>query len=146
MNEKELTPFFYRGIANVDYLSGEQVLPDAFIFKTSSTHAGYKEMSITWDDEGSVDFLKSERKENGKVKYPAGIAKLNHQDTCLALKNIENLKYSFIREPTDDNPAHGEAFINEDLSKGVRLLVMSAFALSCVEIIPNKQTEICANE
>lgn len=122
---------FWRGIPNKDFISNSLVLANAFQFDDVSRPDGKKELSINWNDcEEALTTALNQRKPNGKLQFPAGVANLELAKVELFLSAFINQGlFSYERNEIDGNPYHGNLLITGTLDKQSRSLVSSGLAL-----------------
>ncbi|MDL2273292.1 hypothetical protein LJC34_01895 [Oscillospiraceae bacterium OttesenSCG-928-G22] len=145
MNTKEYPKCFFRGISNKDFIQEGQVVASAFQFDDSNERNDeYKELSINWeDDDASLEVLLMQKKENGKIQFAAGAAKVELQRVKMILSQyIEQNTFSYERKELDNNPYHGNLLLSKSVNKQIRSLVSSGLALAVSSsLIPQKYTE-----
>lgn len=122
---------FLRGLSSRDFVEKGQVLPLAFQFDDNGRSDGNREASINWyDDEGALSIALNQRKENGKLQFPAGVAKVDLELLKLILRNLCQEGFSFERAPLENNKYHGNLLLSNCLKKSMRQLIMSGLALA----------------
>lgn len=123
---------FYRGLANKDFISNGQVLASAFQFDDKIREDGYKELSINWDDDdNSLNILLTQRKDNGKIQFVAGAAKLDLQRVNLILnEHINNGNFKYERRQLPQNKYHGNLLLCGTVNKQIRSLISHGLALA----------------
>ena len=131
MSEKEYPSHFWRGIANKDFISDLRLNAAAFQFDEEIRADGFKELSINWND--SDDALKTvlcQKKENGKLQFSVGAAKLELSKTKLFLSSyIERKEFNYERRPIEGNEFHGNLLVKGSIDKKIRTLVSNTLAL-----------------
>lgn len=137
MSEK-FPDYFIRGISSKDFIADGQVLHTAFHFETFERDDNKQEASINWlDDDGAIDVALSQRKENGKIQFQAGVAKVNVELVKLILTNLQNNPLSYERAPIEGNTYHGNLLIDIDIPKHTKNMVLYGLALAAgTNIIP----------
>ena len=122
---------FWRGIPNKDFISNGVVLPSAFQFDDEIRSDGYKELSVNWNDnDESLEIALSQKKDNGKIQFPGGVAQLDLTNVELVLSlHIANKSFSYERQPIDGNPYHGNLLVLGSVNKQIRSLISSGLAL-----------------
>jgi len=80
---------FWRGIANKEFISQGHVLASAFQFDEEIRVDNYKELSINWNDNAkALEKLLVQCKENGKLQFSGGAAKLSLPTVKQVLKSF----------------------------------------------------------
>lgn len=132
---------FIRGISNKDFIQDGYVLASAFQFDYHGREDNMSEVSINWlDDEKAIELALNQRKENGNIQFPAGVAKLNLSTVKFFLKNISAHTFSYERNELPDNPFHGNLLLKNDVTKLVKQLVTNGLALAAgTNIITNNK-------
>lgn len=138
MKEKEYPKEFVRGISNKDYIQNGYVLASAFQFDDQRRKDNKFEASINWlDDDGAIEIALCQRKDNGKLQFPAGLAKLNLESVKLILKSFSEEDFSFERAPIAGNQYHGNLLMNPSINKPIKQLITNGLALAAgTNIIP----------
>lgn len=142
MKVNEYPNEFLRGLALKEYVSNGQVLYTAFKFDDKDREDNMLETSINWlDDSGAVEQALQQRKENGKIQFSAGVAKLNLNTVNLVLASIPPETFSYERREVPGNQYHGNLLVNSSTITPIRHLIMNGLALAAgTSIIP--QTNI----
>lgn len=122
---------FWRGIANKEFISQGHVLASAFQFDEEIRVDNYKELSINWNDNAkALEKLLVQRKENGKLQFSGGAAKLSLPTVKQVLKSfIDENQFNYERRPVEENEFHGNLLISADLNKQLRTQVSNGLAL-----------------
>lgn len=122
---------FWRGIANKEFISQGHVLASAFQFDEEIRVDNYKELSINWNDNAkALEKLLVQRKENGKLQFSGGAAKLSLSTVKQVLKSfIDENQFNYERRPVEENEFHGNLLISADLNKQLRTQVSNGLAL-----------------
>ncbi len=122
---------FWRGIANKEFISQGHVLASAFQFDEEIRVDNYRELSITWNDNAkALEKLLVQRKENGKLQFSGGAAKLSLPTVKQVLKSfIDENQFNYERRPVEENEFHGNLLISVDLNKQLRTQVSNGLAL-----------------
>lgn len=138
MDEKRYPEEFIRGISSKDFIQNGYVLPSAFQFDGQSRDDKKSEASINWiDDEGAITVALKQRKDSGKLQFPAGVAKLKLEEVKLILKNFSEEEFSYERAPIEGNRYHGNLLMKSTINKQVRQLITNGLALAAgTNIIP----------
>lgn len=133
---------FLRGIPNKDFIDNGHVLYTAFQFDDTGREDGNREASINWlDDQEAINTALNQRKDNGKLQFPYGVAKIDLEFAKIILHNFSQVSFSYERAPLDNNKYHGNLLLANSLSKQTRQMVMTGLALAAgTNIIP--QTNI----
>jgi hypothetical protein len=143
MNTEEYSNEFLRGISSTDYVSNGQVLYTAFKFDVIPDRNDHMlESSINWlDDDGAIEEVLNQRKDNGKIQFSAGAAKLNLDTVKLFFTNIPKDAFSYERAVVPGNAYHGNLLLSESCDKNIRHLIMNGLALAAgTSIIPQTNT------
>ena len=129
--QKELPKEFLRGITNKDFVKNGHVMQTAFQFDEATREDNMKEASINWlDDEGAITVALNQRKENGKLQFVAGIARLDLSRVKLILASLPEGLFSYERAPIPDNKYHGNLLVSNNADKQMRLLISNGLALA----------------
>ena len=129
---------FLRGISSKDYIDNGHVLYSAFQFKDTGRDDGNSEASINWlDDDDAITIALNQRKENGKIQFPEGVARIDLDFAKMVLHNFSQVGFSYERAPLENNKYHGNLLLANSLSKQTRQMLMSGLALAAgTNIIP----------
>lgn len=132
MAEEQMYPKeFLRGIANKDFIDNGHVLPTAFQFDDTGRDDGKREASINWlDDDGAIMLALNQRKENGKLQFTGGVARIDLDYAKMILHNFSQVSFSYERAPLENNKYHGNLLLDNSLSKQTRQLLMTGLALA----------------
>lgn len=131
MGTKEFPDEFIRGISNKDFIQNGLVLASAFQFEDFGRIENMSEASINWiDDEGAVELALSQKKENGKLQFSVGVARLELETVKLFLRNIPPGIFAYERAPLEDNIYHGNLLMDTRINKQLRQLIMNGLALA----------------
>ena len=143
MDEKEYPKEFLRGISNKDFIQNGYVLATAFQFEDQGRVDNKTEASINWlDDDGAIIIALAQKKDNGKLQFPAGIAKLNLENVKLVLRSFSEEEFSYERAPVEGNQYHGNLLLKSTISRPVKQLIMNGLALAAgTSIIPQSTCE-----
>lgn len=139
----EFPDYFLRGLSNKNYISNGMVVQDAFQFVDFNREDNKRELSINWlDDEEALTNILSQRKDSGKLQFPAGVAKLEMSTVMMVLANLKNAGYfSYERSPLPNNIYHGNLLLDNSVEKPIRLLAMNGLALAAgTNIIEQKES------
>ena len=133
---------FLRGLSNKDFVCEGHVLQSAFQFDNTGRADNMHEASINWlDDDGAIEVALSQKKDNGKLQFQAGVAKLNLNTVKLFLATIQNSTFSYERAEIDGNPYHGNLLIDGNTPKQIKSLISNGLALAAgTNIIPPKNS------
>ena len=142
MTIEEYPKEFLRGIPNKDFISGGHVNANAFQFDDVGRQDGNKELSINWlDDAEAITLALSQRKENGKIQFSAGVARLDLDYVKLIFQSISVGIFSYERSALPDNQYHGNLLLG-NCDKSTKQLIMNGLALAAgTNIIPQTNTE-----
>lgn len=134
---------FLRGIANKDFIIDNGcILCTAFQFDDVARSDGYREASINWlDDDGAITLALNQRKENGKIQFPGGVARIDLNYTKMILHNFSQADFSYERAPLENNKYHGNLLLANSLSKQIRLMIMNGLALAAGNTIIPQNNE-----
>lgn len=123
---------FIRGISNKDFIDDHgHVLCSAFQFDDTGRNDGNQEASINWlDDSGAITTALSQKKENGKIQFPGGVARINLGTVKLFLHYYYQAGFSYERAPLENNKYHGNLLLEKSLSKQTRQMLMAGLALA----------------
>ena len=139
MAEEQMYPKeFLRGIANKDFIDNGHVLFSAFQFDDTGRVDENREASINWlDDDGAISLALNQRKENGKLQFTGGVARINLDYAKLILHNFSQEGFTYERAPLENNKYHGNLLLDNSLSKQTRQMIMTGLALAAgTNIIP----------
>ena len=139
MAEEQMYPKeFLRGIANKDFIDNGHVLFSAFQFDDTGRVDENREASINWlDDDGAISLALNQRKENGKLQFIGGVARINLDYAKLILHNFSQEGFTYERAPLENNKYHGNLLLDNSLSKQTRQMIMTGLALAAgTNIIP----------
>lgn len=139
MEDQGFPEEFWRGLANVDFISQGYVLAAAFQFDDDVREDNYRELSINWnDDDGSLEKILTQTKANGKLQFSGGAAKLSLSMAKMVLKSfIDNRQFDYERRPVEGNDYHGNLLVSADLPKQLRSQISNGLALVAgTNIIP----------
>lgn len=122
---------FWRGISNKDFISNGVVLPSAFQFDDAIRDDGYKELSINWNDcVESLEIALNQRKQNEKLQFPGGVARLELSKVEMFLHtHIAQRIFTYERRIVEGNPYHGNLLVSGTSPKAVRSLISNGLAL-----------------
>ena len=131
MENREYPSTFYRGLSSKDFIFNGQVLPSAFQFDDIVREDGYKELSINWNDEvAALEIMLNQRKDNGKIQFGAGAAKLDLNAVIIVLAAfMEKKEFQYERREVEGNPYHGNLLIRGEMDKKIRSMVSNGLAL-----------------
>ncbi|WP_144080001.1 hypothetical protein [Dehalococcoides mccartyi] len=101
------------------------------------------EMSICWEDDDNVKgFMLNQTKDNGNLRYKAGLCRIsltNYKILCIQYLNLDiPTKLSYERAALTDNPYHGNLLIPRTASKVLRTNVSAGLGLYGKYIDRNK--------
>lgn len=121
----------WRGISNSDFICDGYVLVSAFQFSKAVATDGFNELSINWNDnDGSLELLLSQRKENGKLQFSAGAAKLETAKMKQYLSDFfESGTFKMERNSIPNNAYHGNLLIRNNANKQIQTMIANALAL-----------------
>lgn len=139
MAEEQMYPKeFLRGIANKDFIDNGHVLHSAFQFDDTGRADGNWEASINWlDDDGAITLALNQRKDNGKLQFSGGVARIDLSYAKMVLHNFSQVGFSYERAPLENNKYHGNLLLDNSLSKQTRQMLMHGLALAAgTNIIP----------
>jgi len=139
MAEEQLYPKeFLRGIANKEFIDNGHVLYSAFQFDDTGRDDGNREASINWlDDEGAITLTLNQRKDNGKLQFTGGVARIDLNYAKMILHNFSQVGFSYERAPLEINKYHGNLLLDNSLSKQTKQMLMAGLALAAgTNIIP----------
>ena len=130
---------FLRGISDKTLIApdGVNVSAAVFRFDRSKINNGCLEHSICWeDDDGVVDLMLRQKKEDGAIQFKAGIVRVPR--SCVhyinKLPQIKGL-LSYERKELDDNPYHGNLLLKKDTHKFAMMKVAAMIAGHVVDVI-----------
>lgn len=122
---------FLRGISNKDFIDNGHVLYTAFQFDDTGRNDGNREASINWlDDDGAIELALNQRKDNGKIQFLGGVARIDLKFAKMILHNFSQEGFSYERAPLETNRYHGNLLLANSLSKQTRQMLMSGLALA----------------
>lgn len=139
MDTKDFPQEFLRGLASKDFVCDGHVMASAFQFDEVGRADNMLEASINWlDDEGAIDIaLNQRKKENGKIQFSAGVARLDLEQVKLFLYSFAPGTLSYERASLPENNYHGNLLLPNTMKKAVKLQLMNALALAAgTNIIP----------
>lgn len=141
MTPEEFPKEFLRGIPTKDFVSGGHVTANAFQFEDMGRSDGNKELSINWlDNEEAILLALNQRKENGKIQFSAGVARLELDYVKLIFQSISSGVFSYERNALPDNQYHGNLLLS-NCDKPTKQLIMNGLALAAgTNIIPQTNT------
>lgn len=141
MEVKGFPEEFIRGISNKDFIHNGLVLSSAFQFEYFGHINNMLEVSINWvDDEEAVELALNQKKENGKLQFSAGVARLELEMVKLFLRSFTPEVFSYERAPLEDNSYHGNLLVSANANRQIRQLIMNGLALAAgTNIIPPKE-------
>lgn len=143
MTGEQFPEEFLRGISNIDFVKDGQVLPSAFQFDDADRDDGKMEASINWlDDEGAIAVALNQTKDNGKIQFPGGVARIEVAFAKQILRNFSQKEFSYERAPLKNNKYHGNLLLASSLHKQRRHMLMTGLALAAGTNIITKQDEI----
>lgn len=129
--KKEIPEEFLRGISNKDYIKNGHVMQAAFQFDEVGRDDNMKEASINWlDDDGAITIAMNQRKENGRLQFVAGIARLDLSRVKLILASLPEGLFSYERAPNPENNYHGNLLVSNNADKQMRLMISNGLALA----------------
>ncbi|MHC1787386.1 MAG: hypothetical protein AB9880_10035 [Christensenellales bacterium] len=131
MDNQKYSHDFFRGITDKQNICDGYVMCGAFKFDEPIRSDGYKELSINWNDnDDALQSMLDQKKEDDRLKFPAGAARLDLANVKLTLSSYINDKsLSYERRIVDGNPYHGNLLISGKLDKRIRSMVSNGLAL-----------------
>ncbi|MBQ7145463.1 MAG: hypothetical protein IJR95_01670 [Lachnospiraceae bacterium] len=143
MDGKGYPKEFIRGISSKDFIQNGYVLASAFQFEDQGRDDKKSEASINWvDDDGAITVALLQRKDSGKLQFPAGVAKLDLEKVKLILKSFSEEEFSYERAPIEGNQYHGNLLMKSTINKPVKQLITNGLALAAgTSIIPQSICE-----
>ena len=131
MEEIKYPQEFFRGISTPDFICNGVVIAAAFQFDKEEREDGYRELSINWnDDEHSIEVLFNQRKDNGKIQFKVGAAKMDFAFTKFVLKaHIDSRVFAYERREVEGNCYHGNLLLKANAPKSIQQLVTNGLAL-----------------
>ncbi len=143
MKNEEYPRELLRGISNKDFVQNGFVLATAFQFEDADREDNMNEASINWlDDDEAITIALEQRKDNGKIQFPVGLAKIDLEKLKLILSGFSMEDFSYERAPIEGNKYHGNLLLNSIISKPIKQLIMNGLALAAgTNIIPQHNFE-----
>lgn len=131
VSEKDYPSHYWRGIANKDFICDYRLNAAAFQFDEEVREDGFKELSINWNDsDEALTTVLNQKKENGKLQFSVGAAKLELSKTKQFLSAyIEREEFNYERRPIEGNEFHGNLLVKASIDKRTRALVSHTLAL-----------------
>lgn len=130
MTTEEFPKEFLRGIPTKDFISDGHVNANAFKFDDMGRLDGKKELSINWlDNDEAILLALNQRKDNGKIQFSAGVARLDLDYVKLIFQSIAAGVFSYERSPLPDNQYHGNLLLGS-CDNPTKQLIMSGLALA----------------
>ena len=121
-------------------LEEDGTLANTQLFGFSSdphTSNGWIRESINWmDEEHVIGFTLNQVREDGTLKFRAGVAILLRTDIDrISKRHTLTQPLSYERASTEENPYHGNLLLKRDIKKHVKGMIRTALAYAC-QIIP----------
>jgi hypothetical protein len=129
-----------RGISDPDWIDEEDA-PTSSLFQFNNVHRvdGFSEESINWmDDNGSLEELFLQRKEDNTIQFKYGAAVLPRKELDKIKKGKwikDRLLYE--RDRIEGNDYHGNILLRKETPKRRKRIICALLANSVEEIIPN---------
>jgi len=127
-----------KGIPNDSFLiDSRTVAPHLFHFKEEHARQdGWLEQSVNWeDDDLAVEFTLDQTKESGERQFKGGVAVLSRCEIDrLNRRPAVNGILSYDRQPSRDNPYHGNILLRANVPKPTRKMVAAGLALAVSEV------------
>lgn len=120
-----------RGVSNPQDVTPEGVpLMGAFNFAGADRGDGWIELSVSWDDDGTVvSFTLSQTKDDGELQFRGGAitlprSEVDRLNTDTPLRGL----LSYERAPIDTNRYHGNILLRSNTEPAVKRLVAANLA------------------
>jgi hypothetical protein len=129
-----------RGISDPACID-EEGAPTASLFQFNNNHRldGFSEESINWmDDEGAVELLLHQKKEDATIQFKHGAAVLSRKEIDRISKGHwirDRLTYE--RAVVEANTYHGNILLSYEIPKPRKRLICALLANAVEEIRPN---------
>lgn len=137
---KSFPDYCLRGISDSTCVD-EEGEPTSSLFQFSNTHRvdGFSEESINWmDDNGAIEVLFSQKKEDNSLQFKYGAAKLSRKEIDRIRKGQyikDRLFYE--RARIEGNHYHGNILLRREITKQRKKVICALLANSVKEILPN---------
>ena len=130
----------YRGVPTKDDLtSSGGVAASLFQFNKENTREdGFFEESINWNDHpDSLTILFNDRKENGSLHFPFGVAVIKTDEIDRIKKRKRYLgQIQYERRPIEGNPYHGNLLLSKSIDKKDKRNIIAGIALLVEDVLP----------
>lgn len=138
MSTKDFPQEFLRGLSNKDFAINGLVMASAFQFDEADRDDGMLEASINWlDDDGAIEVALQQRKENGRIQFVGGVARIDIQRMKLILQSIPSDMFSHERAELPNNPYHGNLLLASSANRQMKQMITNGLALAAgTNIIP----------
>lgn len=138
MSTKDFPQEFLRGLSNKDFAMNGLVMASAFQFDEADRDDGMLEASINWlDDDGAIEVALQQRKENGRIQFVGGVARIDIQLMKLILRSIPSDIFSHERAELPNNPYHGNLLLASSVNRQMKQMITNGLALAAgTNIIP----------
>jgi len=134
-----------KGILHEDFLlDDETVATHLFYFEMRYPRDdGWVEQSINWEDDDSViEFTLKQEKENGVIKFKAGVVIIPREgiDRLSKLSNVLG-KISYERQSLENNnnPYHGNILLKKNVPRHTMIMIAGTLALAVTKIVRQNQ-------
>ena len=130
MTKENFPQEFLRGLSSKDFIKNGIVVAAAFQFDSAQRSDNMNEASINWlDDDGAIETALTQRKDNGKIQFSAGVARLDLTRLKGVFQCIPSGIFEYERAPLPKNPYHGNLLISSDADKQTKQLITNGLAL-----------------
>ena len=123
-----------RGIPDKSFLINNRMAsPNLFPFQEEYARVdGWIEQSINWeDDDNVIEFTLNQRKDDGKLRFSAGVAIIPRIEIdLLNSRPVIDGKLSYERYCLEDNPYHGNILLQANIPKPLKRLIIAGLCLA----------------
>ncbi len=131
-----------RGVYNDEYIGPDNEPTSTlfyFDYNKPPRDDGLRAFSINWhDDDGALDSIFLQRKDDKTLQFKAGAAVLSRADLDLACHNhIVSQHLHYERQVLPNNKYHGNLLLEASVQKPRMHKIASAIALCVTHVIPN---------
>lgn len=133
---------FLRGLSTDECLSEGIISSAAFQlhFEPHLLRNGCAASSVGWEDDSSVVDVMMKQEKDGRPQFKVGLARFQRESIDRLMKSPAFAGVmSYDREPTAENPYHGNLLVSSVATRTQRRLLPGVIATQYSEIIPRPQ-------
>jgi hypothetical protein len=131
-----------RGIPNSTYLNSDGSVGSHLFYFNEGTvrNDGWTDLSVNWEDRDSVvEFTLNQRKDDKDLQFKGGVTVIPREEVD-RLNNRPIVKglLSYERQPTPDNPYHGNILLRVNTPKPTMKLIAGGLALAISRVVTRR--------